>query len=738
MKRRFPPPVRVALAMSMLTACAPDLHDDRDEPEFRSSPPPPTGFQVPAEVRWTELAIAGSTQAKVGAGSHVGAAAERSATVVTGTDYSELSAGSSYGSAAGEVSIYGKGTVTISHSVDVNGSVIAAGGIIKGASVAIGGVQAPNTTFQGVRTLELPAIFLGGDTYDLSTAASPELVELAPGSYGALVVPAGKSVQLEAGVYFFTSISLGDGGTIQVDATADLVVVHTLAGLELRGQVDISGPSENVMFTYAGSGYAWIESPFAGSVFAPDGVIRLLADEPGGFTGSFAGGKVGVDPGTQVHQRASAAWARVLGVETYFAPSYDLAEHMPATCDSPNSCCDGDMLFVEGTAGGEAIEISEGNTCVVAGSGGDIVHGWATDTTALGGDGPDLISVGHGSTVYGGGGDDFIETLGNSVAFGNAGDDTIVIPSGDNVVVGGPGRDAIHLGPGNDTIIIRDPCELEAGEFIDGGEGFDVLVSAVDEQVLAELATLEGIEEIQYAEAGCHSECRQRPECYAGTCVQDATTDALSCKCSDFASGENCDQLVAPSFEPSVPPSLTEVADPEKTAQQFVDWMIQARVGDEPAMRAELDAGYEDPDLRAAFIDLSIALAETNDSLAAVPAVEAVAYLRCRECEMALSELLEKPLPTGEIWRYDEHGHAVAPVAQLEGLSIKVAVINGLLFQGTRFSRSALLDQVEFHPDEAVRRAIIRVLLDNYGDAISSDLASRVLPSDQAEFDRPQ
>ena len=75
----------------------------------------------------------------------------------------------------------------------------------------------------------------------------------------------------------------------------------------------------------------------------------------------------------------------------------------------------------------------------------------------------------------------------------------------------GPGRDEVYGGRGDDIVFVFNECELEVGEILHGGRGYDILVSPVPEDELARtygVGTFEFEEVIVSDSLATHSACR--------------------------------------------------------------------------------------------------------------------------------------------------------------------------------------------------------------------------------------
>lgn len=193
------------------------------------------------------------------------------------------------------------------------------------------------------------------------------------------------------------------------------------------------------------------------------------------------------------------------------------------------SCCPADAILLEGSDSTDLLFGTSVDECILGLNSTDIVYGRDGDDTLFGGPGDDILFAGNGlDTVYGGMGHDTIELgrgpglvsggSGNDTISGSesddeilagAGNDVIVAEAGDDFLVPGPGRDSVSAGAGDDMVVVYDVCELEWGEAISGGSGWDTLVSPLSALELWDLGvSVSSFEEVVVDDSQAHlSEC---------------------------------------------------------------------------------------------------------------------------------------------------------------------------------------------------------------------------------------
>jgi hypothetical protein len=713
--------------------------DPESEPDLEPRLSPLVQLELPRDTALSSVGLLARDTLYVADKNTVDDAHGRQSWIVSGVLGGKIGGDAMLGKESESVSVVARGDFDVGGDVSLVGGITASGVVTVDGTASVSGSVQSGVALPPPRVITLQQTFVvTGTNVALDSGVGPFQYALPPGDYDDVSAETGTELTLATGVYRLRNLKLNEGARLIVDDSAGPVIVLVEQSLLLDAYVDVKNAIENMGFVYFGASTVHVASPFTGTVVAPTATIELGGSET--FEGGFFGREVLVVDQPQILQRPFAGWAALLAA-TASAPDPLLASALPSACPTPGSCCDASMQFVIGDAGKNAFATTSPDECVFADGGDDVITGFGTGGIAIGGYGDDFVSVGQGGRVHGGEGDDAIETLGSSIVFGNEGDDRITIPAGDNVVTPGPGLDVVELGPGADTIRITDACELEAGEVLDAGAGDDVLVSPLSLAQLAALGVVvEGVETVVIEHDACSSECRNVPDCNgAGVCVHDILGDALSCACDTAGAGADCSGDGIPAFSPSVAPDLSAVppGSEDAAATAFVDWMALARVGDETAMRDELDQARSNPALRDAFGVLAEKLADSEVMHVAIPAIEAVAYLRCQACEETLATIAARPLQDDRRPVIDVHGPMITNQRHLETLAVARAAVGGLVFQGTESSRETLLDLVANHPNHDVRVLVIRSLLEAYGSDMLAPIQAVVLPTEQEELWHP-
>lgn len=138
-----------------------------------------------------------------------------------------------------------------------------------------------------------------------------------------------------------------------------------------------------------------------------------------------------------------------------------------------------DVIF--GDAGADVLTGDSGEDILFGGLGADTLDGGTDDDVLSAGEGADLVRAGSGDDAASGGeGDDtLLGEAGSDHLTGDAGNDLLDGGDGADWLSGGDGADIVVGGSGNDVVVIDSDSDRVA-DLLDGGEGFDELVAAID------------------------------------------------------------------------------------------------------------------------------------------------------------------------------------------------------------------------------------------------------------------
>jgi hypothetical protein len=684
----------------------------------------------------SRIALQSSNSARISDGVLVEPSSSKQADIVnTGGSTLEIGVDAVVGSPKGgsvRVDTLALGRVWLRERAYMSGSVVSSGGIEKQNGVTILGAELARQVLPPLRTLtwnvSLPS---SGAAVDLQPDRSRTL---APGAYASVHVKSRSTLSMTGGTYYLDSLTMEPQARLSVDTSADLVVVYVRGELNMKA-VTVVGSVEKFAVIYLGTGTAFLEAPFSGMLLAHQGGIRLAPVGSAGFTGSFFAKDVNVEARTVVRHRPFRGWAKLAGL-TAPAPTLASTLVLPEKCLQPHECCSDQQRRIVLTPSADTYAITGTLECIDAKAGDDVVTGFDTYTTLLGGFHNDVALVGQGSIVYGGEGGDRIETLGNSSVFGNEGDDTILVATGTNFMTPGPGRDYVEGGDGDDTVIINDVCEIVAGETLLGGAGSDTLITPLGEADLrARGVVVEGFENVIVKSDPCRSSCATRPQCSAfGSCQVDGAGQAY-CACSFGFTGSTCTTPPQRAPDTSMPPLLnaTNTAQARHQVADFVEWHRDAPITSQPIAREALRLAYEDlaaaPFIAQALVDDARQRVDALQWPEGAIAIDHLGFAACNACQAFLGEILQRTLPPPTPHPV---GHGALHWGDRERLvALQGHAVRALALSRSESARSQLEGVLISHPERTIRAQVLQAYLVNFGIAERSRLASLLSSEDQ-------
>jgi cysteine-rich repeat protein len=202
--------------------------------------------------------------------------------------------------------VYSSGNVFIRSQAKIHGKVVSAAEVVLQAGAVVEESIFENS-FVPEHNLDFNVSFTGGPDVVVEPNQSHDA---APGSFAAISVRSGASLNLVSGVYFFNSLTMEPGSKIRLDQSEGTVVVYIQSSLVVRGTMeDVDGEFPNAFFVYLGTADAPIEAPFKGSLIAPNGKIILGTAGKIAHRGVFFGKKVELQADAQVDYVKPAAAA---------------------------------------------------------------------------------------------------------------------------------------------------------------------------------------------------------------------------------------------------------------------------------------------------------------------------------------------------------------------------------------------------------------------------------------------
>lgn len=130
---------------------------------------------------------------------------------------------------------------------------------------------------------------------------------LAPGSYESLTLPPGATIRLDPGTYFFDSLVISEGATLEINNAPGLVYVWVRRRLTIAGTMREYSLLPSTLFGYEGRDSPTISTAFQGTLVAPNAVISLPASARP-HSGAFFGRAIQIADHASIEHRTFAGW----------------------------------------------------------------------------------------------------------------------------------------------------------------------------------------------------------------------------------------------------------------------------------------------------------------------------------------------------------------------------------------------------------------------------------------------
>ena len=135
-----------------------------------------------------------------------------------------------------------------------------------------------------------------------------------PGAFTSVSIKQNATLSLSSGTYTVDSVIADSGSHIQLDAAAGPVFLYVRDTLIFRGDVQGADPGE-FFVGYVGTAVADIDSPFQGTVVAPNAHVRLSPVDGTGREGSFFGRTIEADAHNPLVFTPFAHWDMIIPPE---------------------------------------------------------------------------------------------------------------------------------------------------------------------------------------------------------------------------------------------------------------------------------------------------------------------------------------------------------------------------------------------------------------------------------------
>ncbi len=187
------------------------------------------------------------------------------------------------------------GPVSVGHRAVVDGSVVSAStlGVETDATV-----QGTETAFGSVVLPALPALPpfpAPGASITVNPSNPPSATNLSPGSYGAVLVNSGGTLNLGDGDYFMRSMTVNAAATVHVTG-GTRVFVRDAMGFQSPFR-SAGGTVQPTFLGFAGTNLS-LQAPFDGTLVAPDAFVSFGTGSGTSFVGSFYASTIEVTNGS--------------------------------------------------------------------------------------------------------------------------------------------------------------------------------------------------------------------------------------------------------------------------------------------------------------------------------------------------------------------------------------------------------------------------------------------------------
>lgn len=134
---------------------------------------------------------------------------------------------------------------------------------------------------------------------------------LPPGSYGAVSIKPRSRLTLSPGVYYFDSLMADAESILEVASGGEPVILYIRSSMTTRAMIFLNNSPGDFLIGYLGTGTADLDSPFSGTVVAPNATIRLAPLNGGQHRGSFFGKRIEAEAQTPILHDGFDHWDHI-------------------------------------------------------------------------------------------------------------------------------------------------------------------------------------------------------------------------------------------------------------------------------------------------------------------------------------------------------------------------------------------------------------------------------------------
>lgn len=203
--------------------------------------------------------------------------------------------------------IVSQSAIVIRDRSRITGDVQSAGDVTLVNGATVSGTIKRNTPITPLQTFSWTVTFpTPGSNVNLEPDTSRTI---APGSYGDISVKSRSTLRLSPGTFFVNSFSVEPQATIATDGGPVFLYVATT--VNFKGTIAAGNQDANFLLGVVGTGTVFLESPFTGTIVAPNATIRFATVQGTGYRGSFFARGIDIQPDSIITLKTFAGWGKL-------------------------------------------------------------------------------------------------------------------------------------------------------------------------------------------------------------------------------------------------------------------------------------------------------------------------------------------------------------------------------------------------------------------------------------------
>ncbi|MBN2340305.1 MAG: hypothetical protein JXR45_02400, partial [Deltaproteobacteria bacterium] len=159
----------------------------------------------------------------------------------------------------------------------------------------------PNATVETGNSFEWSVAWPVTMAEGIERQADAPAIDVPPGNYESISLHPRAEITLRSGVYFMNSLYGDPEAIINIESNGDPIILYVKDSVTMRSALHHSTTSADFIIVYAGPDTVDLGGPFAGTVVAPNAMIRLAPLNGGAHEGSFFGKRVELEAHTPIN-----------------------------------------------------------------------------------------------------------------------------------------------------------------------------------------------------------------------------------------------------------------------------------------------------------------------------------------------------------------------------------------------------------------------------------------------------